>query len=128
MARGDPPCRRRAEANRVMQRMFCAPRLGKVGCGRRATRDSLYYGTDSSVPFSLASAIASRSSSSVRQVTDTHPLLGKIKKSCPCNRTTRQSDETNLARRPLSATQAASDDVLIARIALGDRLAMQVLY
>jgi RNA polymerase sigma-70 factor (ECF subfamily) len=28
----------------------------------------------------------------------------------------------------LSATQAASDDVLIARIAQGDRLAMQVLY
>ena len=28
----------------------------------------------------------------------------------------------------MSATQAASDDVLIARIAQGDRLAMQVLY
>jgi RNA polymerase sigma-70 factor, ECF subfamily len=28
----------------------------------------------------------------------------------------------------LSATQAASDDVLIARIAQGNRLAMQVLY
>jgi len=28
----------------------------------------------------------------------------------------------------LSATQAAADDVLIARIAQGDRLAMQVLY
>ena len=35
---------------------------------------------------------------------------------------------TNLARRPLSATQAATDEVLIARIAQGDRLAMQVLY
>src|SRR5262249_37003611 len=35
---------------------------------------------------------------------------------------------TNPARRPLSATQAASDEVLIARIAQGDRLAMQVLY
>lgn len=30
--------------------------------------------------------------------------------------------------RPLSATQATSDEVLIARIAQGDRLAMQVLY
>ncbi|HYI26537.1 MAG TPA: RNA polymerase subunit sigma, partial [Bradyrhizobium sp.] len=28
----------------------------------------------------------------------------------------------------MSATQAATDDVLIARIAQGDRLAMQVLY
>ncbi|EKS28746.1 RNA polymerase sigma factor sigX [Afipia felis] len=35
---------------------------------------------------------------------------------------------TNLARRPLSATQAASDESLIGRIAQGDRLAMQVLY
>jgi len=44
------------------------------------------------------------------------------------DRTIRQPNPTNLARRPLSATQAASDDVLIARIAQGDRLAMQVLY
>ena len=35
---------------------------------------------------------------------------------------------TNPARRPLSATQASSDEVLIARVAQGDRLAMQVLY
>ena len=28
----------------------------------------------------------------------------------------------------MSATQAASDDVLVARIAQGDRLAMQMLY
>jgi RNA polymerase sigma-70 factor, ECF subfamily len=46
----------------------------------------------------------------------------------PFRRTTRQPTSTNLARRPLSATQAASDDILIARIAQGDRLAMQVLY
>jgi RNA polymerase sigma-70 factor (ECF subfamily) len=35
---------------------------------------------------------------------------------------------TNLVRRPVSATQATTDEVLIARIAQGDRLAMQVLY
>jgi RNA polymerase sigma factor (sigma-70 family) len=44
------------------------------------------------------------------------------------HRTTPQPNPTNLARRPLSATQAASGDVLIARIAQGERLAMQVLY
>ena len=43
-------------------------------------------------------------------------------------RTTSRSNPTNPARRQLSARQAASDDVLIARIAQGDRLAMQVLY
>src|ERR1700738_1717471 len=48
--------------------------------------------------------------------------------SCLFYRTARPPHPTNLARRPLSATQAASDDVLIARIAQGDRLAMQVLY
>ena len=52
----------------------------------------------------------------------------KLGKSCLSDRTTRQFNPTNPARRPLSATQAASDDVLIARIAQGDRLAMQVLY
>ena len=43
-------------------------------------------------------------------------------------RTTPKSVATNLASRPLSANLAASDEVLIARIAKGDRLAMQVLY
>jgi RNA polymerase sigma-70 factor (ECF subfamily) len=43
-------------------------------------------------------------------------------------RTAGRFNPTNVARRPLSATQAAADDVLIARIAQGDRLAMQVLY
>lgn len=43
-------------------------------------------------------------------------------------RTRSRSRATNLARQPLSATQAASDESLIGRIAQGDRLAMQVLY
>ena len=38
------------------------------------------------------------------------------------------ANPTNSTRRPVSATQAASDEALIARIAQGDRLAMQVLY
>ena len=48
--------------------------------------------------------------------------------SCRRGRTTRGPHPTNPARRTLSASQAASDEVLIARIAQGDRLAMQVLY
>ena len=44
------------------------------------------------------------------------------------DRTHPQSHATNFARRPLSATHATSDEVLIGRIAQGDRLAMQVLY
>jgi RNA polymerase sigma-70 factor (ECF subfamily) len=43
-------------------------------------------------------------------------------------RTRSRPRATNLARQPLSATQAASDESLIGRIAQGDRLAMQVLY
>jgi RNA polymerase sigma-70 factor, ECF subfamily len=43
-------------------------------------------------------------------------------------RTYLQTDPTNFASRTLSTAQAASDDVLIAQIAAGDRLAMQVLY
>ena len=54
--------------------------------------------------------------------------LRKFEKSCLSHRTSRQPPTTNLTSRPLSATQAASDEVLIARIAQGDRLAMQVLY
>jgi RNA polymerase sigma-70 factor (ECF subfamily) len=44
------------------------------------------------------------------------------------NRTHRPIDPTNLASWTMSGTQAASDDALIARIASGDRLAMQVFY
>jgi RNA polymerase sigma-70 factor (ECF subfamily) len=44
------------------------------------------------------------------------------------DRTSPKTAATNLASRALSANLAASDEVLIARIAKGDRLAMQVLY
>ena len=53
---------------------------------------------------------------------------GETQKICRGLRTFHRIDPTNLARRPLSATQAIADDVLLARIARGDRLAMQVLY
>jgi len=64
---------------------------------------------------------------SVRQITNEAPRLRLFQESCVFFRTTRQPTPTNLARRPLSATQAATDDVLLARIAQDDRLAMQVL-
>ena len=53
---------------------------------------------------------------------------GRLKNFAPPVETVRRADPTNFARRALSVTQAASDEVLIARIAQGDRLAMQVLY
>src|SRR5258708_34827933 len=57
------------------------------------------------------------------------PLFpGHLRRFCLVSRTSYDLTPTNFARRPLSATQATSDDVLIARIAQGDRLAMQVLY
>src|SRR5258708_23961170 len=54
--------------------------------------------------------------------------LPYCEESCFPHRTASLPHPTNPARRPLSAAQAASDEVLIARIAQGDRLAMQVLY
>jgi RNA polymerase sigma-70 factor (ECF subfamily) len=51
-----------------------------------------------------------------------------LQESCLSDGTTLHPNPTNPARRPLSATQATLDDDLIARIAQGDRLAMQVLF
>jgi hypothetical protein len=59
-----------------MQMVFCEPRLGKVGSGRRVTKVSLYYGTNCHVPFSLMPAMARWASPSVRYITDTHVLSG----------------------------------------------------
>ena len=52
---------------------------------------------------------------------------GKSEEFCLRHRTFGHPSQTNPARRPLSAP-AATDEVLISRIAQGDRLAMQVLY
>ena len=62
---------------------------------------------------------------SVRWITYSH-ASHEIEKSYHCCRTGSQPHPTNLARRTLSAT--VTDEVLISRIAQGDRLAMQVLY
>ena len=64
----------------------------------------------------------------MRYITDAGELLRQFEEFCLSHRTSSRPNPTNLARRPLSATQAASDNFLIARIAQGDRLAMQVLY
>jgi RNA polymerase sigma-70 factor (ECF subfamily) len=64
----------------------------------------------------------------VRWVTDTADGSYNLRRFCLADRTFDASIPTNLTRRPLIATQATSDDILIARIAQGDRLAMQVLY
>jgi RNA polymerase sigma-70 factor, ECF subfamily len=63
----------------------------------------------------------------VRKITYAPGVQGYPKESCRRNRTACPSHPTKLARRPLSAT-SVTDDVLIGRIAQGDRLAMQVLY
>jgi RNA polymerase sigma-70 factor (ECF subfamily) len=51
-----------------------------------------------------------------------------LRRFCFAIRTFFPANPTNSARRQVSTTQAASDEALIARIAQGDRLAMQVLY
>jgi RNA polymerase sigma-70 factor (ECF subfamily) len=57
------------------------------------------------------------------------PIFQTFSKDFHCDvRTNSQIGPTNLAGWTMSAAQAASDEVLIARIASGDRLAMQVLY
>src|SRR5580704_8379904 len=95
---------------------------------RGARKALLYYDTFFGASRFPPPGVAAQCPSSVRYVTDAAADLRQSQESCLTHRTTRQSSQTNLARRPLSATQAASDDVLIARIAQGDRLAMQVLY
>jgi RNA polymerase sigma-70 factor, ECF subfamily len=63
----------------------------------------------------------------VRYVTYAYNGWAHPEKSCVRHRTASQAQPTNPARRALSAA-TASDEVLIGRIAQGDRLAMQVLY
>jgi RNA polymerase sigma-70 factor, ECF subfamily len=93
-----------------------------------AERAFRYYDTGEFAWSFAVLRVAVGKARSVGYLTDGVGLLRYFQESCLSNRTTGQPSDTNLARRPLSATQAASDDVLIARIALGDRLAMQVLY
>jgi hypothetical protein len=107
--------------------------VSSAAVGLRVKKASLYY--DTIFLIFPDPQIAAGKLSSVRHITDPGGLLRQFgglsrqfEKSCLSHRTAGQSTPTNLARRPLSATQAASDDVLIARIAQGDRLAMQVLY
>ncbi len=91
------------------------------------SRGWLYYDTEASTGRRVQSTPVQKSAF-VLWITFIPAKLFYIADFCPSHRTLRQPDPTNLARRPLSATQAASDNVLIARIAQGDRLAMQVLY
>jgi hypothetical protein len=49
-----------------------------------------------------------------------------IQEFCRFDRTCGRANPTNFARRPLSCRKGDFDDVLIARIAQGERLAMQV--
>jgi len=51
-----------------------------------------------------------------------------LRRFCFAIRTFFPANPTNSTRRQVSTTQAASDEALIARIAQGDRLAMQALY
>ena len=105
--------------------MFCPPSLGKVADNRGVKKVFRCYDTNSEISFVPA---PSRVGKSVRYITDAGELLHQFEEFCLSHRTSSRPHPTNPARRPLSATQAASDNVLIARIAQGDRLAMQVLY
>jgi len=64
----------------------------------------------------------------VRRITDGWRSADKLRRFLRCDRTSQNTPTTNSASRTLSANLAASDEILIARIAQGDKLAMRVLY